>query len=132
MARRRRRTSVVLPARGRALTLALPQYGGRLGPGDLRLEVRLLDGGARVDADHAQRVVPGAREAVRRLHGGDHDVSCGGPGLDDEHLGVGVDVQRPACPRSYLVTKIAIGALAGLMPAVRASRLPPTVALRTV
>ncbi len=31
-----------------------------------------------------------------------------------------------------IASAIAIGALAGLMPALRASRLPPTVALRTV
>jgi putative ABC transport system permease protein len=31
-----------------------------------------------------------------------------------------------------IVSAILIGALAGLMPAVRASRMPPTVALRTV
>jgi putative ABC transport system permease protein len=31
-----------------------------------------------------------------------------------------------------LASAILIGALAGLMPAVRASRMPPTVALRTV
>ena len=31
-----------------------------------------------------------------------------------------------------IASAIVIGALAGLMPAVRASRLPPTVALRTV
>jgi putative ABC transport system permease protein len=31
-----------------------------------------------------------------------------------------------------IASAILIGALAGLMPAVRASRLPPTVALRTV
>ena len=31
-----------------------------------------------------------------------------------------------------IASAILIGAFAGLMPAVRASRLPPTVALRTV
>jgi putative ABC transport system permease protein len=31
-----------------------------------------------------------------------------------------------------IASAILIGALAGLMPAVRASRMPPTVALRTV
>ena len=31
-----------------------------------------------------------------------------------------------------IVSAILIGAVAGLMPAVRASRMPPTVALRTV
>ncbi|HEX6548511.1 MAG TPA: hypothetical protein VF134_07205 [Candidatus Dormibacteraeota bacterium] len=31
-----------------------------------------------------------------------------------------------------IASAILIGALAGLMPAVRASRVPPTVALRTV
>ena len=31
-----------------------------------------------------------------------------------------------------IASAIVIGALAGLMPAVRASRMPPTVALRTV
>jgi putative ABC transport system permease protein len=31
-----------------------------------------------------------------------------------------------------IVSAVLIGAFAGLMPAVRASRLPPTVALRTV
>ncbi len=31
-----------------------------------------------------------------------------------------------------IASAIAIGALAGLLPAVRASRMPPTVALRTV
>jgi putative ABC transport system permease protein len=31
-----------------------------------------------------------------------------------------------------IASAILIGAVAGLMPAVRASRMPPTVALRTV
>jgi putative ABC transport system permease protein len=31
-----------------------------------------------------------------------------------------------------IASALLIGALAGLMPAVRASRMPPTVALRTV
>jgi putative ABC transport system permease protein len=33
---------------------------------------------------------------------------------------------------SGIASAILIGAVAGLMPAVRASRMPPTVALRTV
>jgi putative ABC transport system permease protein len=37
------------------------------------------------------------------------------------------DLQRRPLPPAIL-----IGAFAGLMPAVRASRMPPTVALRTV
>ena len=41
------------------------------------LEVRLLDGAARMDADHAQRVVARADEAVGRLRRGDHEVASG-------------------------------------------------------
>ena len=78
----------------------------------LTLEVGLLDRRARVHADHAQLVLPGALEAVRRLRGDDDDVArrdgellvaggeARGAGLHDEDLRVGVEVQvRPLAHR---------------------------------
>jgi hypothetical protein len=69
------------------------------------------------DADHPQRVGARSLEAQRRLRRDDRHVTCGddqflvtgGEGvrvrLYQEHLRVGVEVQRGVCPRSNSVTK---------------------------
>ena len=66
----------LLILRGRRSRPPRPAQLADRDPGD-ELEVRLLDGAARVDADHAHRVVAGADVAVTSTGGDQYEVSRG-------------------------------------------------------